>query len=150
MVHGKVALAVSLVNPPPHNINAVVPNQYGRRVLHMASTGVTAAALLGVPGIDVNAVDDDISTPLHGAVWAGHGDVVAVLLATPGINVNARDMFERTPLHWAVVKGHFDIIAMLLATPGIDVNARDRFGFTPLHLAARERLNECVRALVAD
>ncbi|XXQ31336.1 Ankyrin repeat domain-containing protein [Plasmodiophora brassicae] len=93
--------------------------------------------LLGAPGIDVNARDSCLKTPLHSAICGGHGNIVELLLRAPGVDVNAQDDDQSAPLHWAVVLGHIDIVEMLLRSPAIDVNARgEHHLWTPLLLAA--------------
>ena len=51
-------------------------------------------------GADVNARDDDDSTPLHHACINGHKQVVEILLAG-GADVNARNIYGNIPLHYA-------------------------------------------------
>jgi ankyrin repeat protein len=52
-------------------------------------------------------------TPLHQAVWAGHGDVVR-LLVERGARLDAKDgIYESTPLGWAEYGGREEIAAYL-------------------------------------
>ncbi len=63
-------------------------------------------------GADVNAKDDDGSTPLHKAASAGHKEDVEWLIAN-GANLNLRDWLDSTPLDAAVMSGHKDIAKIL-------------------------------------
>ena len=163
-----VAPLVAPLIDPTRDINAPVPGEARRCLLHLATNAETAAALLAVPGIDINATDLTLSTPLHDAAAAGLTDVVTTLLAVPGILPNKTDFLHRTalhlattgevahallshpdtnanaisfgstPLHVAVFSMHSDVVRELLAVRGIDVNLADTGGRTPLHVAAIE------------
>jgi ankyrin repeat protein len=47
--------------------------------------------LLGIPGVDVNALDGSGRTPLHRAVAVGVIDSVKVLAEWPGVDMNVED-----------------------------------------------------------
>jgi ankyrin repeat protein len=85
-------------------------------------------------GTDVNAKDDNGSTPLQFAAQDGHKKI-AELLIINGADVNVADMSSMTPLHFAVVFGQGNEILELLIDKGADVNAKDDGGSTPLDLA---------------
>src|ERR1035438_8758961 len=78
--------------------------------------------------------DSGGETPLHGAAFKGHKDVVELLLANKA-KAEAKSNNGVTSLHWAAENGHKDVVALLLAH-GADVNARNKDGKTPLHWAA--------------
>lgn len=99
----------------------------------------TAPEILNViENADVNALDENRSTPLHWAVTVTP-EIVAMLLKA-GADVNARSGvgFKFRPLHQAVAgtptTGTPEIVAMLLKADA-DVNARDGSNATPLHWA---------------
>ena len=52
-------------------------------------------------------------TPLHGAAWHGHIDVVQFLLEK-NAEIEATDGLGRTPLHYAADWGHRDVVQLLL------------------------------------
>ena len=123
------------------NVNAVL-NKSGATPLHMAACyGDTESlkVLLKIPEVNVSALENDDSTPLHCvAIYDSprHTDCLKLLIAHPGVDVNAKDIYDRTPLHWAASGGNTDNLKWLLTTRGIDINATCGFGLTPLHHAA--------------
>lgn len=145
MEQGMIPELVAPLLDPATDINASM-GFMNRHLLHYASTGAVAAALLAVEGIDVNATDVRGSTPLHTAVELGRDDVAAVLIAADGIDVNAKTLARWTALHLAVINDHVPIIELLRDVQGIDVNAQGRELETPLHMAESR---EAVRALAA-
>ena len=91
-------------------------------------------------GTDVDAGNEDASTPLHYAVAFSHKETAELLIAN-GADVNAKDMNGRTPLHWAAFERHNQIVELLIAN-GADVNAKDNEGKTPLYFAELTRHKE--------
>jgi ankyrin repeat protein len=98
--------------------------------------------------INVNAVDDDGSTPLIIASQEGHTNIVAILLGTPGIQINQADNGGASPLFFASQYGHTDIVTILLGTPGIQINQPDNDGTTPLYMAAQNGHLDIVKVLI--
>ena len=112
------------------NRRAAVTRILQDRLINAARDGHTAIVeqLLAVPGIDVNAKDEDGSPPLHCAY--GHTAIVERLLAA-GADVDARNNDGDTALMKAIVNSHTAIVRMLLAA-GADVDARNNSGGTAL------------------
>ncbi|MDA7653501.1 ankyrin repeat domain-containing protein, partial [bacterium] len=96
-------------------------------------------------GVDVNAKDDDGSTPLHEAAQRGHKETAELLIAN-GADVNARTggWMNVTPLHRTETKE----IAELLIANGANVNAKDGTGRTPLHWTAETGRKEIAELLI--
>ena len=100
------------------------------------------------PDADVDAVDDNHSTPLHRASY--HGNLkLAQLLLERGANINTRNKVGQTALY-RVLAGldddssacYFDTIQLLLEN-GADVDALDDAQWAPLHVASE---NGCAKA----
>ena len=86
--------------------------------------------ILMCPG-DVMVVNNDLGTPLHGAVWRGRMDISELLLGLCE-DVDVRCSNGRTPLHLAVYNRHFEIAQMLIGR-NANIYAQDNDGQTPLH-----------------
>ncbi|MEN6427711.1 MAG: ankyrin repeat domain-containing protein [Phycisphaerales bacterium] len=96
----------------------------------------TARSLIA-EGADVNAREQDGSTPMFWAVAKGHGDIINLLLAN-GADINARRHNGATALHCALLNYRYDMARLLIAS-GADPSASTiASGATPLHLAANE------------
>ena len=93
-------------------------------------TDTVRALLAG--GANVDARDDDGTTPLHLAATSGDAAAIRALL-TGGANVNARDKDGFTSLHGVAVWGDSAAAVRALLAGGANVNARSKDGFTPLH-----------------
>ncbi|MDE6128049.1 MAG: ankyrin repeat domain-containing protein, partial [Lachnospiraceae bacterium] len=87
-------------------------------------------AFLKKDGININAVDETGSAPLHYACKKGYRDIVKMLLEK-GADVTQISNTSVTPLHMAAVSGNKEIIK-LLTDEGADINAADKEGRTVL------------------
>jgi len=92
----------------------------------------TAALLLG-KGADVNAAEEDGTTPLMRAANRGH-EATAALLLGKGADVNAAKKDGCTPLMLAAEEGKESCVDMLLAS-GARINASNKSGLTAAMLA---------------
>ncbi|GHT94177.1 hypothetical protein FACS1894122_10540 [Alphaproteobacteria bacterium] len=70
-------------------------------------------SFLSNPNIDLNARDENGSTPLHHAVKNEYIDIVASLMKN-GANPIAKDNSQETPLYIAYKNGYIDILKQLL------------------------------------
>ena len=127
----------------------------GRTTLHLSVDGkfddthFDTVRLLLEHGADVQAQDNDQSTPLHHASYSGCVKTAQLLLEY-GASVNERNERGRTPLHQVtyllhddVPDAYFDTIRLLLVH-GVDVDALDGHRDSPLHLSS---YRGCIKAL---
>ena len=83
------------------------------------------------------STDNNNSTPLHYAAYAGHCDVVEYLAQHPSINPHHEDNMGRTAVHHASQEGHLPVLQFLLDKCGCDGSLPDTArGLLPMHLAA--------------
>ncbi|KAH6884737.1 hypothetical protein BKA70DRAFT_136350 [Coprinopsis sp. MPI-PUGE-AT-0042] len=107
--------------------------------------------LLALPGILVNAADEDGRTPL---MWALRGTInraiVNSLFTHPDLDVNLPSYFGSSALMQAATYDAEEATTLLLSHPKIEPNQVDSGGCTSLMLASRNGSRRVVRVLVAD
>eukprot|EP00898_Chlorokybus_atmophyticus_P005066 jgi/Chlat1/5560/Chrsp369S00846 len=118
-------------------INTVVR---GANALHrccVAGNGECMRLLLAVPGVDVEALDEDGDTPLLACLsHPTHSAPLLGLLLRAGAHPNAcQPKSLNTALHQALLCGN-DRAAVVLINNGASLMARNARGATPLHVAA--------------
>lgn len=89
--------------------------------------------LLGKPGTEVDATDEDDHTPLHWACDGGFVEAARALLDA-GATVDAQNCDGSTPLHMACACEHLQV-AQLLCERGACTSTLDGDGCTPKDLA---------------
>ncbi|MDF2530327.1 MAG: ankyrin repeat protein 17 [Gammaproteobacteria bacterium] len=91
-----------------------------------------------------------IDSPLHDAVYFGHGKVVYALLAAKAA-VNIRDAMGAFPLWYAAARGHVDIVCALVDAGAIDTFAENLYPGAGSALARAAKLGSLpmCRALLA-
>lgn len=110
-------------------------SKYGNTALAYAcqhSDPVYAEILLNA-GADIDAVSDNLWTPLMAAAYVGRLEVIKLLIKH-GANVNTKCHRGWTPLMYAVWHSHKDI-AELLITHGANVLDTNRGGQTAYDIA---------------
>ena len=95
---------------------------------------------------DINAIDQDKTTPLHVVARNGHHQCIELLLDRHA-DVNAADFNRNTPLHCASVSGHHQFIELLLDRHA-SIDAVNRHGDTALHDASRSPHRQCTELLL--
>ena len=87
-------------------------------------------------GADVNAENEDGTTPLHLAAESNPTPAVLEVLLKAGADVNAKDEWGWTPPHFAARYNPTPAVLEVLLKAGADPRAIDKSGWTPLHAAA--------------
>ncbi|PIG81822.1 hypothetical protein AARAC_011975 [Aspergillus arachidicola] len=130
-------------------INASREN--GESALHLVARQeccAIACFLLSQKGLNINAPDKTLRTPLHNAIIFNRLEFISTILAEPGIRADARDMLGRTPFWYATREGRNPDIAGVLLDYGVDYNAPDSEGCTPLGSAAESGNTAVLRLLL--
>ena len=92
-------------------------------------------------GADINAVNDELQTPLHLATRIGRHDIMKYLVEQ-GANVNLKNKNDNTPLQIAI--SELDLTSIkILAENGADVNVVNNYSENILHRI-------CVESMTGD
>lgn len=114
--------------------NDVCPHGLDADFLYRAGVPEVDACLAA--GADVNALDEDGTTPLTTELANfGRADVTAALLEA-GADPNLANEGGSAPLYFALLYDDALALVTLLLDAGADPNLRDVIGWTPLHFAA--------------
>jgi ankyrin repeat protein len=84
-------------------------------------------------GVEIDAKDNDGTTPLQYAIFNGLYNIAVVLLKN-GANPNAVDIKGRTSLHYAVFQDKIPYFELLFHY-GSKIDTKDVYGYTALGLA---------------
>ena len=108
--------------------------------------------------IDMECVDDEGQSLLHGAARNGYHDIARLLMEnnlperrSPNVKAlspNLRDRYGITPLHDASQRGELAVVAVLLEK-GADASAVDKFDRTPFMVAWQYGHDNVMRMLAA-
>lgn len=101
--------------------------------------------------LDMNAADENGTTPLHWAAIHGLTTLCYALINYGGVDIDLKDTTGSTPLACAARYGHSQIFfAILGRSYYTDVNSQDLTGRTALSLAACYGHEDIVAALLID
>lgn len=92
--------------------------------------------LMAVPGINLEAKDNDGFTALHWAAWSGMPRST-ILLTQGGLDLNAQENAGYTPLMLAALRGNAAAVRLLLEL-GADTTLKNADGQTALDLATEK------------
>ncbi|KAF5289166.1 hypothetical protein FQR65_LT02056 [Abscondita terminalis] len=107
------------------------------------------SVLVGIPEVELNAVDNSGRTSLSYIASNGSLDVLDLILQLPNLDPNHSDNEGNTPLHFAAQAGQVECLNVLLSRcKGIEIDARNNLGFTPLMKAALQGRNKCAKLLL--
>lgn len=108
--------------------------------------------------IDMECVDDEGQSLLHGAARNGYHKIARLLMENhlpdgrspkvKALGPNLRDIYDRTPLHDASQRGDLAVTAVLLEK-GADATLLDNFGRTPFMVAWLYGHDNVMRMLIA-
>lgn len=135
-------------------LNARDP-KYGRTPLWWAVRhGHRGAAqlLLETDGVDPDAQDNRLQSPLARAAVNGQAELVELLLRFGGdrVDLNSKDKYGLTPLCLAASYGKKEVVRLLLAQPRIELNPREEGGSAPLLNAAENGRTGTVEMILAQ
>ncbi|KAK6356002.1 hypothetical protein TWF718_000375 [Orbilia javanica] len=102
----------------------------------------------GTIGIDIDAKDGWLRTPLHIAVIFNHPAIVGFLIEN-GANTEVRDEWDVRPISDAV-QGRNKALVELLVRAGADIISPDGSGETPLQIATERRHKGIVKFLTEE
>ena len=122
----------------------------GRAIRNWATEGRYEDVLraLRKRGVNPDAPDADLRTPLHHAASKGNFIICGLLIGS-GAKINTQTQTSGwTALHLAAANGSQFTVQILLAADA-KVNLIDCFGHTPLHFAAVSGHRNIVRELIA-
>ncbi|KAF9882871.1 hypothetical protein FE257_004928 [Aspergillus nanangensis] len=119
--------------------------KFCEKLLYIAVEAGYHALICGLvaKGVDVNAVENDGTTPLYIAALRNDTKTAAVLLNS-GADVDLQDFETWTPLHYAAWEGQLEMAKLLLEN-GANVHAETDEGETALFYAFK--YNELKRLL---
>ncbi|KAL6479112.1 hypothetical protein MHYP_G00125450 [Metynnis hypsauchen] len=135
---------------PPLNCGDPVPLDDGHTILLQAASqgNVTLLSMLlnQDPPMDINHLQQDLTSALFSAAQNGHPECLNLLL-TLGVSADAPDKNGFSPLHIAAANGHQGCVQALLGH-GAEVERECVGGRTALILASEHGSVECVRVLL--
>lgn len=120
--------------------------------LHLAVMNMhieIVAVLLETPGIELDAANDLLETPLHLAALNGDMTMIIKLLKA-GASILLRDKLGRSPMHFAAmcpIVNAVNVIKMLCEVGSSPIE-KDAAGQTPMHKAAAEGNASAIEALI--
>jgi uncharacterized protein len=117
------------------------------QLIDAVKSGDLAAVRTVLAQVDVNAGQDDGTTPLHWAVHLDRAQVVDLLIDA-GAKVDVANRHGITPLAIACSNGNAGIIERLLKA-GVQAISAFRTGETPLMVAARSGHTDAAKVLLA-
>ena len=146
-----------------YNANIHVRNINDQTLLHIISSksgemssndGIHMLSLFLEHGADIDALDNNHSTPLHLALHSGNVEATRILLEY-GASIHVRNKQDQTPLqllmadHWLKVlpDDYIDIIRLFLER-GVDADSMSSSQSTMLHVAVQRASLEFVRLLL--
>ena len=104
--------------------------------------------LLGLEGVDMNAVDHMGRTPVMAACGRGHLPVVKLLARHPDVDLERKNLHGGNALMFAAAHGRFAVVKFLIAA-GVSLEESDDSGYTAFMLACHRGHAQIVQFLAA-
>ena len=151
---------VGLLLSPEYGADPTLKDREGGTPMLRAVNRGAESALMEMMkrSIDMEYVDDEGQSLLHGAARNGYHKIARLLMEVhlpdgrsskvKALDPNLRDIFDRTPLHDASQRGDLAVTAVLLEK-GADATLRDKFGRTPFTVAWLYGHDNVMRMLTA-
>lgn len=150
VIEGKIDMVKEMLKKDPKLANKPDENGFTPLFFGAIMGNLKMVTLLLDKGADVNGLNSDGKTPLHGNVMQKYrreegqvplapGTDVLELLIKKGAKVNVADNNGMTPLHLLAQRGGDDHTKLLLDS-GADFTLKDKFGHTALFYAKMTRL----------
>ena len=119
-----------------HNADPSVKDREGGTAILRAVNRGAGKALQKMMeyGVDIECVDEDGQSLLHGAARNGYDEIARKLLNKKKLGVDIRDNHGMTPLHDASRHGEAAVASVLLENEA-DASLEDRFNRTPFMVA---------------
>ncbi|ARF02628.1 SWPV1-009 [Shearwaterpox virus] len=117
-----------------------IKNSEGRSILNRYGLYCNMRDLLMNNILDINAIDNTGSVPLHYAVKNSYEDLIDLLISD--ININIPDNEGNTPLHYAGFSNYSPIILKLLFK-GASITQRNNDGKTVMEYICKPRI-KCI------
>ena len=102
--------------------------------------------LVDAAGADVNTGTESQSTPLRGASFHGHLEIMAFLLSR-GANINTPNRIGQSPLMIAALRQQIDAVKLLLGYSA-DIHQKTQHGYSALHMCASKGNVELLKVLL--
>jgi ankyrin repeat protein len=131
------------------SLGAEVNTTSGDSALMLAALwgkSANVSALLTVPGIEINYVNEQGSSALNIAIVYHHFDIALALIAASNINVNLTKKERVTLLMEASFSGNLDVVNALLKA-GANPNAVSDVGCTAIAMATANGCTDIIAAL---
>lgn len=133
-----------------HNADPRVEDREGRTAILRAVNRGAVNALKKMMGydVDIECVDEDGQSLLHGAAGNGYDKIARILLDKKRLGVNIRDNYGMTPLHNASRYGEEAVASVLLENKA-DASLEDRFNRKPFMVAWQYGQRDIMRMLTS-
>ena len=141
------APAVNLLLESNADPNIATPT--GMVPLHFAVEALTPTCIapLLAHGADPFAVDQEMHTTLHFAVYNHDDEDYLLPIIQAGANLNAKITYDYTPLMFAICKGRIRAATCFL-DHGADINLTGQYGQSPVQYAVEYNSHACLRLLL--